>query len=668
MDFKAYLQKTIAAGGLKNTTFGSLTGNALQKRLENISLFSSANLEDLNNIDLEKLLSGEVKEGAAPEEQALGDIISALFDMEEVQSAADSDGDGEISEEEAREFLKNLMGNDGDLENFSIEDIDKAIENLSINLEEIAEKAIEESVESSIETPEAESVKAPETPQQRPVQQSAAPAGGGGNYTPRAASPTTGGNKTAQSGKSAETPEEIQALITEKEGQIDTLNTDADTQIAEQEKAKAEALKGKGISEEQQKQYEKEENDLEKKISDAEKDVQEKEKNISDWTSTVTSNKSYISSLESQISSNNTRLGSISDDDENAASKRSEIQAKTDKLIQEKEKVERENEKLEEKIKKEQDDVNELKNTTIPGYEKEKSDLLRKMVENSPVAKGGQAAIESAMGDLQQYDAKISEIREKRNTDVTALQGEIQELQVKLKNLDAKDDRNSLIRENSAEAPLFDPDLELSTQYITDESGMSYMLIGPKDADPNEELPVLMYLHGMGEVGKGEQGLYSEHGPGGIVLDWDMQNFNGYILCPQLQSGNWNNATAEAQLRSIMDNFTETHNTGKAVIMGASLGGSGATYMANHMGAEYFDEAVILSGYSGGVNDIQIPVTGYVASQDDQKSINIMKSQFGDNLISLEATHGTLPKALFTMDLDGDGCSDFLQRLFAKNY
>ena len=274
MNFNNYIQKRLSIGGSNPLSFGSLTGSSLDERLKNISLFSSASLDQLNSLDLAKLLEGEVNENASAEEQALGDIVSALMELEGVQDTADINGDGQVDEAEAQEFLKSIMRNDDDMTNFSFADIDKAMENLGINLEKAAENAV----------------------------------------------------------------------------------TDA----------------------------------------------------------------------------------------------------------------------------------------------------------------------------LQ----------------------------------------------------------------------------------PNEELPVLVYLHGLGEVGKGEQGMYSAHGPGGIVPDWDLANFNGYIICPQLSSGNWSNANAENNLRQLMDSFQETHNTGKSVIMGASLGGSGATYMANHMGSEYVDEAVILSGYSGGVNDIQIPVTG----------------------------------------------------------
>ena len=145
MDFSSYLQKKLSIDMMKTNSFGSLTMNAEQ--MQNLSLFSSASMEDIENIDFEQLLQAEnatdvVAEDATGDVKALNEMVKALMELEDVQAAADVDGDGEISEAEAKEFIKSIMGNDGDLENLTTEDIDKAVEKLGIDLEELADKAI----------------------------------------------------------------------------------------------------------------------------------------------------------------------------------------------------------------------------------------------------------------------------------------------------------------------------------------------------------------------------------------------------------------------------------------------------------------------------------------------------------------------------------------------
>lgn len=231
-------------------------------------------------------------------------------------------------------------------------------------------------------------------------------------------------------------------------------------------------------------------------------------------------------------------------------------------------------------------------------------------------------------------------------------------------------------REHSvSSSKLFDENTEYETQYVKNGTDIPYLLIGPKDADPNEELPVLVYLHGSGERGRNENALLNV-GPGKIMQEWDLTNFRGYIICPQLtdENANWNNEKVETQMRQMLNNFESTHavNKDKVVIAGHSLGGIGAVYFADKM-SDVFSRAAVLSGFSTSnvnLSDIKIPIKAYVGTSDKEGSRNFTKNEFQkvfgqENVEELKASHGGIPLSVLTEDTDGNGQSDFFEWLFA---
>ena len=201
---------------------------------------------------------------------------------------------------------------------------------------------------------------------------------------------------------------------------------------------------------------------------------------------------------------------------------------------------------------------------------------------------------------------------------------------------------------------------------------MPYILIGPENADPNEELPVLVYMHGSGEVGASQDALLKV-GLDPIIRNWNLEDFNGYILCPQLtgkyNAGSWNNSTAEGYLRDLINDFQQNHAVDKnnIAVAGYSLGGMGSLYMAKHM-EDVFSKAAVISGYNVYIDtkDINIPIIGYVGENEDPKH---MKSLFANNLgeeylVTLQAHHGNAQEKVFTRDENNNGRSDIIEWLF----
>lgn len=223
----------------------------------------------------------------------------------------------------------------------------------------------------------------------------------------------------------------------------------------------------------------------------------------------------------------------------------------------------------------------------------------------------------------------------------------------------------------------FSSDYKMVTQFVAGSGDTPpYLIIGPENVDPDEELPVIVYMHGSGEVNAGQEGLERYNQPGGIIPEWDLEGFNGYIICPTLSgnyatnaNSNWTNGTAESYLRNVLNDFETTHNvdTDRIFVGGHSLGGNGALYMAEHMD-DVFSKAFVLSGYEHdnlyNIENIKIPIIGFNGSSDSEYMTGEFKDTVGDeNVVVVNSEHGAVPVEAFNRDADNDGKSDLLEWL-----
>lgn len=450
MNFSNYLQKLLQAQATNPFAFGLTASKTANNEdiISKLSLFSEASAEELANIDLEKLLEAEtaseaLDSNATTDEKALAEMVKALMDMEEIQTAADLDKNGKVSEEEAQEFLTKIMGNDGDISSLTMEDIDAAIEELGINLQDVAEKTIDEVLKET-EVEEAQEVK--NAPSSNSVS--------GGNSAGRSSGAHSPSSAASKPQTPADTAEEIRTQIADKNKEIADVEADAEAQIAEEEKAKEDAMKQAGVAEEEYKAYQEKEQELENKIQDKETAISDKDNEIRDKESTISSNGNYISSLESQINSNNSKK--VSSNEEGASDKNAQIDSQNSQLQGKIDSIKQENERLEqEKVKAEQDKADLEKQKT--DLETQKQNLLNDTLNNSEgFAKGiGSAtAVQEIKNSIQQHDTKISEIRADKNTKVAGIKNEIQTLEVKLKDVEAQEERNNFIKDNSFKSGL----------------------------------------------------------------------------------------------------------------------------------------------------------------------------------------------------------------------
>jgi predicted peptidase len=213
-------------------------------------------------------------------------------------------------------------------------------------------------------------------------------------------------------------------------------------------------------------------------------------------------------------------------------------------------------------------------------------------------------------------------------------------------------------------------DITFSYEYISDGFVMPYGLFIPSVADSVCELPLIVWLHGTGELNCNEN-WFSSVGLPGVLNDWQLDGFGAYVVCPHLYGkwnpGYWNNLHTTENVMNLIDDIASKHNidTDNIIICGYSLGGLGAMYMAYHY-PEYFNKMVIMSSLCLGnydLSEIKIPTIGCVESS--QSVWHFMNNEFAsvfgnENVWHYEATHSQIPFVAFTEDKDGDGRSDLI--------
>lgn len=204
---------------------------------------------------------------------------------------------------------------------------------------------------------------------------------------------------------------------------------------------------------------------------------------------------------------------------------------------------------------------------------------------------------------------------------------------------------------------IFDESVTFSWSYNSNAEGMPYGLFTPSNADELDSVPLIVWIHGAGEIGQGE-GALKIAGLPGAISNWKSTGFSAYILCPQLQYGNWVNTTAFNNVKTVIDNFISEYNvdTENVVIVGHSSGGMGALYLAYHI-PEYFKRGVALSPYYPGIDPTKITIpmlaySGTYGDDDSQTFINAyMKPTFGaENCLRVSSNHGGVPAAAFNDD------------------
>lgn len=440
MDFSTFLKNTITRQGLNKYAFGSLSQSATD-RLNNLSMFSSASAQDISGVDLKALLAAAEAadvdaEGATGQQKALNDILKTFLEIEDVQKAADSDGDGKLSEAEAKEFLASIMGNDGDASTITMSDIDKAIEKMGIDLNEIANKAAEDVLEDK---------KAEEA-------DSASPSSSGGSVSSGGVSgssgPSSGISKQDTQKTTAETVEELEAQLADEESLKASVQELIQEKIQEQDDIISEAMneENSGFTPEAKEEYDDEKAKIDGDIKTKDTEIEGQKSIIQENKATMSSTKEAIGSLEEQKSSLESQLGSISDDDEKAADKRADINSKIsniqgeidtkqgeyDRAEEAKKAAEDEKERLEGEKKTLETNRDRLMDEIIKKHKLDVNPDVKKTIQDAQseiqkIRSDGQEAITECDNNIQDFKTKIAQAKEAEKTQATIKENEFKQ-------------------------------------------------------------------------------------------------------------------------------------------------------------------------------------------------------------------------------------------------
>lgn len=223
-------------------------------------------------------------------------------------------------------------------------------------------------------------------------------------------------------------------------------------------------------------------------------------------------------------------------------------------------------------------------------------------------------------------------------------------------------------------------EMEYSIEYMAGGEVMPYALYKLTTGDFEEKMPLIVWLHGSGEINSSEKAFLNAGLPK-VLNNWQGEGFNAYVVCPHLRgdwnTGRWNTEEAKENLQKLLEKFIAEHNvdTDNIIIIGHSLGGQGSLYMAHEL-STYFSRCVVLSGYWPGTenSEIAIPAVGYVGTTsagEDESSINYMQTYFEpvfgtENFFSIQASHGDVPKIAFGFDRNQNNRSDLLEWMFGE--
>lgn len=233
----------------------------------------------------------------------------------------------------------------------------------------------------------------------------------------------------------------------------------------------------------------------------------------------------------------------------------------------------------------------------------------------------------------------------------------------------------------------FCEDVKLKEPTYVVDGEYRYMLVEPKNVDPSEQLPLIVYLPGTGEYKSGALGTvgYDDKNCDGSISDdevkhnalgtilkkTNLKDFNGYVIAPSLEcvdSKGWATPVAENYVRGIVSTFSDSHNVNKDMVFigGHSIGGIGAMYMATHA-SDVFSKTFVLSGFahsSYDIKNISMPVIGYNGKGDSPFMEQDFVEVFGkENLVKVNTKHGSVPINAFNRDADGDKKSDLIEWL-----
>ena len=332
--------------------------------------------------------------------EILTGIMNDLLKDKQFIEAIDTDGDGEVNDEEIDAFFNTIKGNDKNENNISLNDILTATQQIKDN-------------EFKITTPETveESVAA-----EQPITQAAQQrfgGGGGGNF----------GNNLVQNNDAQKTPantldnkslDELQAMLPDAENKVETAQTDLDTAIEavnnnEFKDAVDEALKNYTDYLEQ---IQKGNDDFAKQIQDKNTQIDETKAKVDEIDKQLVDCLAEESSLKSTISDADSSISALTDTKTSLTSAISSAEGDAKTELQTKlSNIEAKIKEQQEKKDAAQEKLDTLQQETLPKLEEDKKTEEENLAKLETELNDLMTAAEEAYPDLAEYRAKYDEAK-----------------------------------------------------------------------------------------------------------------------------------------------------------------------------------------------------------------------------------------------------------------
>ncbi len=422
-------------------------------------IFAFAKKDDLKDIDYEKLLENDPAKIEDKKFSPLEIVMKEFLSIDKVKDAVDTDKNGEMSVDEVKDYFNKLLEKDGNGEELSLEDFEKALQELNVNLEEIFEKfAKEVEDKENISTPDKTEVTpsqteeqpatvSEETPYSEPVQDyapvsSAAPAA---SYSPAASSAPVSGGAPVQDSVPVQTEslEQLEAqkvekekVVTEKQADVSAVHSGKNENIkaAKDEETKAKEAYDKALkSDEAAKPFLKDIEKNDKALTKNEENISKNAQKISETESKISQAEMSLSTAEGDLASLEQQLNSLpalkgDDSDKSVKAKKDEL---TKQVSAKKKEVDKQKKELD-KLKKELDKLNKEKEK----LEEEKTKLEETKTKLDEKVK--EVCSEDTKAKLEAYNTARSKTQEVKKTELDKANTALKTAQDELKTIVAK--------------------------------------------------------------------------------------------------------------------------------------------------------------------------------------------------------------------------------------
>lgn len=387
------------------------------------------------------------------------EFMNELLNDETFVEAFDEDGSGEINAAEFGAFLQTICGNDGNMENITLEDIIGALSQMSEGKFEISEEAKEKFIAP-------EEIKS-ETEQNTPETSSSSYSGGvsggysGGSYG--------SGFSGAMNLPKVETLEELESQKSTKETELQSAQDELNKVLSGEDdavkKAQDDADKAKEAYDKAVEQDDKINSDLKQKrdenlnaiqtkeseISQTKTEIAAKDAEINSQKSTVTSIESNISALENSKSSLESQQSQGVDDAEKSAKIEQNLSEIEQKLEEARKELESAKEKLAslENEKTALEETLSTKESELTELQTQKANIEQEILANCS---------EETKSKMEEYNSakeNVDSVKQSRESEAKAkvdqIQGEIVELETKINEKKAQETKSEYSVGNGAE-------------------------------------------------------------------------------------------------------------------------------------------------------------------------------------------------------------------------